>query len=81
VTVIRHDQDFPTLRRQECDVWQRLEIVGADPNGARNNELRCMCNRVVGKIATNIAAVDRNRSLTHGASAIIGMRSKLGVGR
>src|ERR1700733_3279049 len=55
---VDHNQYLFPIWRFESNVWQWIEIVGADSNRPRPDKLRSMSNRVVRDVASHRVAIN-----------------------
>src|ERR1035441_5843953 len=78
---VHHDQDLLAVRRLEGHIRERVQVVGADADGAGTNELGRVGDGIVRHVAAHVAAVDGDGALARTASAIVRVRLVPGIGR
>src|ERR1017187_2191653 len=78
---VHHDQNLLAGRRLEGHIRERVQVVGADADGAGTNELGRVGDGIVRHVAADVAAVDGDGALARTASAIVRVRLVPGIGR
>ena len=74
------DEDFFAVGGAEGYVGEGVEVVGVDADGAGGNEFGDLREGVVGYVAADVIAVDREGAGAAGAAAVVGVGAVLGVG-